>query len=336
MSNLVIQLDRISAKYLTKVGGNNVYLGAVANELSNFGIRVPKGFVTTADAYWDFIQRDGLYYSINELMDDLDIKNVEALEKAGVYIRSRVLKQSINTELENALFQAYWDLSKGVRDVPVSLRTSFIRGNVQDRLVCREQQTYLNIRGEENFIHAFRAVIASVFDNKAIKYRVRNGFSYREEALSVVVQKMVNNRNSENSISGKMYTFRAESERKNTVLITSSYGVVSGRKGLGCSDEFIVQKRGVQNDTGNIISCTLGTKAIKRVYSDIGKIGVSLVTTNVLETDRKRFSLSNYEVCELAKQAEKIEQYHGCPVVIDWVKDNVTNQFYIVQASLSN
>ena len=256
-------------------------------------------------------------------------------KKTGEYIRSRVLKQPINTELEKALFQAYWDLSKGVRDIPVLVRSSFIRGNVQDSLVAREQQSYLNIRGEENFIHAFRAVIAAVFNDKALTYRTLNGISYKEEAISVVVQEMVNSRNSVNSVSGKMFTFVAESDYKETVLITSSYGVVSGKEGIGYFDEFIWQKSSVQNSSGNIISRTLGTKAVKRVYSDHGKVGVSLVSRKVLEEDKKRFSLSDFEVCTLAKQAEKIEQYCGCPVVIDWVKDNVTNQFYIVQASLS-
>ncbi|PJE79160.1 Phosphoenolpyruvate synthase [invertebrate metagenome] len=330
MSDYVIKLDLLTTKDIDKVGGKNASLGEMLGQLTGAGVHVPSGVATTAEAYWDFLQTGGLYDRIHSLLDGLDINNIQALSSAGQSIREWIRSEPFRPEFKQAIIDAYQELSEGQADISVAIRSSATAEDLPDASFAGQQETFLNIRGHQNVLQAIKEVFASLFNDRAIAYRVHHGFDHRQVALSAGIQKMVR---SETGASGVMFTLDTESGFKDAVFVTSSYGlgetVVQGSVN---PDEFYVYKPGIEADRPAILRKTLGSKAIKMVYSDEASTGKSVKTVEVDVGQRQQFSINDQEIHELARQAITIEKHYGCPMDIEWAKDGDDGQIYIVQA----
>ncbi len=330
MSDYVIKLDQLTARDIDKVGGKNASLGEMLGQLTGVGVHVPTGVATTAEAYWDFLQAGGLYERIHQLLDTLDINDIHALVSAGRTIRAWIMAEPFRPEFEKAIINAYRELSEGQDNMPVAVRSSATAEDLPDASFAGQQETFLNIRGEQNVLRAVREVFASLFNDRAIAYRVHHGFDHRQVALSAGIQKMVR---SETGSSGVMFTLDTESGFSDAIFITSSYGlgetVVQGSVN---PDEFYVYKPAIQQDRSAILRRTLGSKAIKMIYSGDGAAGRSVETVDVDVEQRQQFSINDQDISELARQAIAIEKHYGCPMDIEWAKDGDDGQLYIVQA----
>ena len=330
MNSYVIELNQLTARDIDKVGGKNASLGEMLGQLSDAGVCVPDGFATTAEAYWDFLQADGLYDRIHQLLDTLDIDDIHALVSAGKTIRAWIMEEPFRPEFEQAITKAYHFLAEGQGDIPVAVRSSATAEDLPDASFAGQQETFLNIRGEQNVLKAVREVFASLFNDRAIAYRVHQGFDHRQVALSAGIQRMVR---SETGSSGVMFTLDTESGFDDAVFITSSYGLgETVVQGAVNPDEFYVYKQGIRTDRPAILRRNLGSKAIKMVYGDEDSTGRSVETVDVDDLERKQFSINDHDVHELARQALIIESHYGCPMDIEWAKDGDNDKLYIVQA----
>ncbi|WP_263079115.1 phosphoenolpyruvate synthase [Endozoicomonas sp. Mp262] len=330
MNDYVIPLNQLTAKDINQVGGKNASLGEMLGQLTNVGVHVPDGFATTAEAYWDFLQSGGLYERIHQQLDGLDINDIHALVTAGRTIRSWIMKEPFRPEFEQAIIQGYRQLCIDQADLAVAVRSSATAEDLPDASFAGQQETFLNIRGEQNVLRAVREVFASLFNDRAIAYRVHQGFDHRQVALSAGIQRMVR---SETGASGVMFTLDTESGFKDAIFITSSFGLgETVVQGAVNPDEFYVYKPGVKQQRPAILRRTLGSKAIKMIYSGDGAAGRSVETVDVDVEERQKFSISDQEAYELARQAIAIEDHYGCPMDIEWAKDGDDGQLYIVQA----
>lgn len=328
MNQYIIEFSKLGMNDVEKVGGKNASLGEMIANLSSLGVSVPGGFATTAEAFQDFLTQNQLTAKINQLLDSLDVDDIEALNKAGAKIRQWVIDAPFSPEFESALRSAFETLSEG-NDIAVAVRSSATAEDLPDASFAGQQETMLNVRGIDNVIKATKQVFASLFNDRAISYRVHKGFAHADVALSVGVQYMVK---SESGSSGVMFTLDTESGFDQVVFITSSYGlgetVVQGSVN---PDEFYVYKPNIEAEKPAILRKNIGSKLIKMVYAEDHE-EETVKTVDVAEKDRRQFSIDEEDIIELAKQALIIEKHYQRPMDIEWGKDGETGKIYILQA----
>jgi pyruvate,water dikinase len=300
------------------------------SNLAGAGVSVPGGFATTAQAYRDFLELSGLNQQIHDALDALDVDDVNALAKTGAQIRQWIMDAEFPEKLNTEIRTAFAALSAGNPDVAVAVRSSATAEDLPDASFAGQQETFLNIRGVDNVIRAAKEVFASLFNDRAISYRVHQGFDHKLVALSAGVQRMVR---SETGTAGVMFTLDTESGFRDVVFITGAYGLgETVVQGAVNPDEFYVHKNTLTAGRPAILRRNLGSKAIKMIYGDEAKAGRSVKTVDVDKADRARFCLTDAEVSELAKQAMIIEKHYQCPMDIEWAKDGDDGKLYIVQA----
>ncbi|WP_373388290.1 phosphoenolpyruvate synthase [Pseudomonas alcaligenes] len=330
MVEYVISLDKLGVHDVERVGGKNASLGEMISNLAGAGVSVPGGFATTAQAYRDFLEQSGLNDRIHAALDALDVDDVNALAKTGAQIRQWVMDAEFPAQLDADIRKAFAEMSGGNEQMAVAVRSSATAEDLPDASFAGQQETFLNIRGVDNVIRAAKEVFASLFNDRAIAYRVHQGFDHKLVALSAGVQRMVR---SETGTAGVMFTLDTESGFRDVVFITGAYGLgETVVQGAVNPDEFYVHKPTLEAGRPAILRRNLGSKAIKMVYGDEAKAGRSVKTVDVDRADRARFCISDAEVAELAKQALIIEKHYGRPMDIEWAKDGDDGKLYIVQA----
>ncbi len=327
MRQYVIGFSSIGRDDLHRVGGKNASLGELIAHLDALGIRVPNGFAITVDAYRDFLSQGGLGDAVHDLLHELDVDDIESLSRTGSRIREMIKAAPLPAGLEEAIGGAWEQLSRG-QDISVAVRSSATAEDLPEASFAGQQDTLLNVRGLVNVVGAVRLIYASLFNDRAIAYRVHQGFDHREVALSVAVQRMVR---SDLASSGVLFTLDTESGFRDLVLISSSYGLgESVVQGAVNPDEFYVYKPSLARGFHAVIRRNLGSKTEKMVYAENSGARVAIV--EVPAEDRDRFSLTDAEAEELARQAVAIEKHYGRPMDIEWGKDGGDGQLYILQA----
>ncbi len=329
MEPYVIKLDELGMDDVETVGGKNASLGEMISNLSNLGVAVPGGFATTAAAYRKFLSTGGLDKRIHEVLDSLDVDDIEALTSAGASIRGWIMETPLPDDLMRDVGAA-WEEMHGGRDIAVAVRSSATAEDLPDASFAGQQETYLNVRGLDNVVEAMHQVFASLFNDRAIAYRVHHGFVHADVALSAGVQTMVR---SDVGSSGVLFTLDTETGFRDAVFITSSWGLgETVVQGAVNPDEFYVYKPALANGKHPILRKNLGSKAIKMVYSDNPAPGKTVDTVDVDEGDSLTFSISDDDIVELAKMAVTIENHYGRPMDIEWGKDGNDGKLYILQA----
>ncbi len=331
MSEQVIWLDRLGMNDVDRVGGKNASLGEMISKLSALGVRVPGGFATTAIAYRRFLRHGGLAERINARLSALDINDVVALAEAGSEIRAWVIDTPFPDELLNAITESWKRMeAEGGSDIAVAVRSSATAEDLPDASFAGQQETYLNVRGLDNVIIAIKHVFASLYNDRAIAYRVHQNFQHEKVALSAGVQRMVR---SDVGASGVLFTLDTESGYRDAVFITGAYGLgETVVQGAVNPDEFYVYKPGLAQGRPAILKRGLGSKLIKMIYTDSMDHGRTVQTVEVPNEEQRRFCISDEQVEELARQAMTIENHYGRPMDIEWALDGVDDQLYIVQA----
>ncbi len=329
MEPYVIKLDELGMHDVEIVGGKNASLGEMISNLSGLGVTVPGGFATTSAAYRDFIATDGLGERINATLDELDVDNIGALAEAGAKIRGWIMAAPLPGQLMDAIGAA-WDEMSGGRDIAVAVRSSATAEDLPDASFAGQQETFLNVRGLDKVVEALHQVYASLFTDRAIAYRVHQGYDHSLVALSVGVQMMVR---SDVGSAGVMFTLDTESGFRDAVFITSSYGLgETVVQGAVNPDEFYVYKPALAADKFPILRKNLGAKALKMIYSDDPQPGKTVATVDVDESDSQKFSLTDDDVIALARMAVTIEKHYDRPMDIEWGKDGTDGKLYILQA----
>lgn len=331
MQEFVIWYEKLGMHDVDRVGGKNASLGEMISNLANAGVQVPGGFATTADAFNQFLEQSGVNERIYQLLDGLDVDDVTALSKAGAQIRQWVIDTPFQPELEQAIRQAYQQLhSDPTHDVSFAVRSSATAEDMPDASFAGQQETFLNVRGYDAVIIAIKHVFASLFNDRAISYRVHQGYDHRGVALSAGVQKMVR---SDLAASGVMFSIDTESGFEDVVFITSSYGlgemVVQGAVN---PDEFYVHKPTLAAGRPAVVKRNLGSKKVEMVYSAEKSHGKQVKIIDIDVARSRQFSLNDAEVEELAKQAMIIASHYGRAMDIEWAKDGNDGKLYIVQA----
>src|SRR3954467_12248663 len=327
----VAWLKDLRLKDLAQVGGKNSSLGEMTGALSEAGIRVPGGFATTADAFREFISANKLDERIAEKLKALDCSDVDALAACGKVIRSWIAEAPFPTGLEKEIRSFYQELEKQTSgETSFAVRSSATAEDLPEASFAGQQETFLNIRGIDNVLHAIRHVFASLYNDRAISYRVHQGFAHADVALSAAVQQMVR---SDLGSSGVLFTLDTESGFRDVVFITSAYGlgemVVQGAVN---PDEFYVHKPLLERGKPAIVRRALGSKLQKMVFSAAHAGEKVARRKEVDEAERHRFSLSDADVLELARYAVAIERHYGRPMDIEWGKDGNDGKIYILQA----
>ena len=330
MVEYVVSLDKLGVHDVEHVGGKNASLGEMISNLAGAGVSVPGGFATTAQAYRDFLEQSGLNDRIHAALDALDVDDINALTKTGAQIRQWVMEADFPARLDSEIRTAFAEMAAGNDNMAVAVRSSATAEDLPDASFAGQQETFLNIRGVDNVIRAAKEVFASLFNDRAIAYRVHQGFDHKLVALSAGVQRMVR---SETGTAGVMFTLDTESGFRDVVFITGAYGLgETVVQGAVNPDEFYVHKQTLEAGRPAILRRNLGSKAIKMVYGEEAKAGRSVKTVEVDRAERARFCLTDAEVSELAKQAMIIEQHYQRPMDIEWAKDGDDGKLYIVQA----
>lgn len=325
----VITLDKLGKDDIDKVGGKNASLGEMIGHLADLGVNVPGGFATTAAAFNRFLSDTGLTDKINAELKNLDVNDVHALTETGKKIRGWIVEQALPSDLEQEIRDAFAKMSNG-EDIAVAVRSSATAEDLPDASFAGQQETFLNIRGIENVLIAIKEVFASLYNDRAIAYRVHKGFEHAGVALSAGIQRMVR---SETGASGVMFTLDTESGFDGVVFITASYGlgemVVQGAVN---PDEFYLSKDLLTAGKPAVIRRNLGSKHKKMIYGDDGSTSKSTKIVDVDKADRMQFALTTDELNQLAKQALIIEKHYGHAMDIEWAKDGDTGEIFIVQA----
>ncbi len=329
MSQQVIAFNQLGKHDVELVGGKNSSLGEMISHLGNLGVNVPNGFATTSDAFNRFLNETGLLDKINAELKDLDVDDVELLAQTGAKIRGWIIDQELPKDLEDEIRAAFNELSGG-QDIAVAVRSSATAEDLPDASFAGQQETFLNIRGIDNVLIAIKEVFASLYNDRAIAYRVHKGFEHAGVALSAGIQRMVR---SETGTSGVMFTLDTESGFDEVVFITASYGlgemVVQGAVN---PDEFYLSKALLEQNRPAVVRRNLGSKQKKMVYGDEGSTTKSTKIVDVDKADCNQFALTTDELTRLAKQALIIEKHYGQPMDIEWAKDGDTGEIFIVQA----
>ena len=331
LQDYVIWFDELGMNDVDRVGGKNASLGEMISNLAAAGVSVPGGFATTAAAYWDFLDESGLRKRIGDALDGLDVDDVDALASIGAAIRQMVLDTPFTERLEREITEAYARLeAEAGGEASFAVRSSATAEDLPDASFAGQQETFLNVRGLDNVLLAVKHVFASLFNDRAISYRVHQGFDHAQVALSAGIQRMVR---SDVGAAGVMFTMDTESGFRDVVFITASYGLgETVVQGAVNPDEFYVHKPTLAAGRPAVLRRTLGSKAIKMVYSDEAGHGRSVQTVDVDAAESQRFSLDDNEVQDLARQALIIEQHYGRPMDIEWGKDGRDGKLYILQA----
>ncbi len=331
MNRYVIAFDALRMNDVEKVGGKNASLGEMISQLAHLGVRVPGGFATTAEAYRDFLKHRGLDRRINELLDRLDVDDVEALAATGASIRGWIAEQPFPEQLEKEITAHYHALAgSGGADATFAVRSSATAEDLPDASFAGQQETFLNIHGLDNVLHAVKHVFASLYNDRAIAYRVHKNFRHADVALSAGVQRMVR---SDVGAAGVIFTLDTESGFRDVVFVTASYGLgETVVQGAVNPDEFYVHKPKLAEGRPSIIRRNLGSKLVRMEFTDSKQAGRSTRTVDVAEVDRNRFALTDTDVLELARYAVTIEQHYGRPMDIEWGRDGIDGKLYILQA----
>jgi pyruvate,water dikinase len=328
LTEYVLSFDAVGLQDIDRVGGKNASIGEMLRALTQLGVRVPRGFATTAEAFRQFLGQGGLAGRINAELDALDSADVTALAASGARIRRWILDTPLPPALQEAVLNSWRAMDAG-KDIAVAVRSSATAEDLPSASFAGQQETFLNVRGEAALLRAVHEVYASLFNDRAIAYRVHQGFAHAQVALSVGVQHMVR---SDLGTSGVMFTLDTDSGFRDVVFITSSYGLgETVVQGAVNPDEFYVYKPALRTGRRSILRRSLGTKAIKMIYADAGS-AERVRTVEVPAAERARFSLSDAEVEALARLALLIEQHYGCPMDIEWARDGTDQQLYILQA----
>jgi pyruvate,water dikinase len=329
---LVVPFENLRMTDVEAVGGKNASLGEMISQLPQ-GVRVPTGFATTAHAFREFLKHGGLADRINAKLDALDTEDVRALAAVGAEIRAMVEAQPFPADLEKAIREDYAKLSAGNPQASFAVRSSATAEDLPDASFAGQQETFLNVVGADEVLHKMKEVFASLYNDRAISYRVHKGFAHADVALSAGVQRMVR---SDLGAAGVMFTIDTESGFEDVVFITSSYGLgETVVQGAVNPDEFYVHKPMLKAGKRAVVRRNLGSKLIQMVFStpEEKKAGGKLVKTIDVPTEqRNRYSLSDADVEQLAKYALVIEQHYGRPMDIEWGKDGTDGQIYILQA----
>ncbi len=329
MHPFVISFQTLGISDIDQVGGKNASLGEMIRNLAATGVCVPGGFATTADAFRDFLSQNGLDKRIEQVLSLLDMEDVTALAETGAKIRSWILKADLPERLVQEIRAHYEVLARGGVG-SFAVRSSATAEDLPDASFAGQQETYLNIQGIDNVLHAIREVFASLYNDRAISYRVHKGFTHADVALSAGVQRMVR---SDLGASGVMFTLDTESGFRDAVFITSAYGlgemVVQGSVN---PDEFYVHKQKLAEGYPAIVRRSLGSKLQRMVFDAGNAVGNSTKIEDVPLSERGLFSITDEEVLELARHAMAIEQHYGRPMDIEWGRDGLDGKLYILQA----
>ncbi len=330
MSENIVPLDRLGMHDVNRVGGKNASLGEMIGKLGGLGVEVPGGFATTADAFNDFLDQAGIRARIHERLEQLDTDDVRALAAAGKEIRDWIVDAPLPDALRHDITAAYAEMAVDGKDATVAVRSSATAEDLPDASFAGQQETFLNVRGIEQVLQAIRLVFASLFNDRAISYRVHQGFAHADVSLSAGVQRMVR---SDLAASGVMFSIDTESGFEDAVFITSSYGLgETVVQGAVNPDEFYVYKKNLDSAARSILLKNRGSKLIKMIYADDANPEHAVSTVDVDEADRYRFSIDEDEITALARMAVTIERHYGRPMDIEWAKDGENGKLYIVQA----
>jgi pyruvate,water dikinase len=330
LNDLVLWLDTLRMTDLGKVGGKNASLGEMIGNLAKLGVSVPGGFATTADAFQQYLDKSGVAKRIQARLATLDVDDVEALTTAGKEIREWVTETPLPADLDQAIRDAYAKLCKdaGAENIAVAVRSSATAEDLPDASFAGQQETFLNVVGIEDVLHKVKEVFASLYNDRAIAYRVHQGFKHEDVFLSAGVQLMVR---SDVGASGVLFTLDTESGFRDVVFVTGSYGlgemVVQGAVN---PDEFYVFKPTLKQGKPAVLRRALGAKQLRMVYSN--KPGERVKIEDTPAELRNKFCITDEDVQELSRQALIIEQHYGRPMDVEWAKDGNTGKLYIVQA----
>ena len=332
MSQNVIWFENLRMTDVESVGGKNASLGEMISQLTEKGVRVPTGFATTAEAYRTFLAHNGLSDRISQALAALDVNDVTELARVGKEIRQWILDTPFPAELDADIETAWNKMvsDAGSDQISVAVRSSATAEDLPDASFAGQQETFLNINGLENVKEAMRHVFASLYNDRAISYRVHKGFAHDIVALSAGVQRMVR---SDSGAAGVMFSIDTESGFEDVVFVTASYGLgETVVQGAVNPDEFYVHKPTLRAGKPAILRKTMGSKLIKMTFTDSAQAGKSVQVVDVPEQERKQFSISNEEITELAKYALIIEEHYGRPMDIEWGRDGLDGKLYILQA----
>ncbi|MCL1084267.1 phosphoenolpyruvate synthase [Shewanella psychromarinicola] len=330
MQQYVLWYQELGMGDVNKVGGKNASLGEMISNLANAGVQVPGGFATTSHAFNEFLEQSGVNQKIFDILATLDVDDVTELAKVGAQIRQWVIDTPFQPALEVAIREAYEQLSSETQEASFAVRSSATAEDMPDASFAGQQETFLNVKGFDAVMLAVKHVYASLFNDRAISYRVHQGYEHQGVALSAGVQRMVR---SDKAASGVMFTMDTESGNNDVVFITSSFGlgemVVQGAVN---PDEFYVHKPILAQGHQAVVRRNIGSKLIQMVYSDDAAHGKQVKIEDVAAEQRRIFSINDEEVMELAKQAVIIEKHYGRAMDIEWAKDGNDGKLYIVQA----
>ncbi|MEZ5458779.1 MAG: phosphoenolpyruvate synthase [Steroidobacteraceae bacterium] len=324
----VIPFEQLKIGDVERVGGKNASIGEMIGQLARLGVRVPGGFATTADAYREFLRQGGLDEKIRAALARLDVDDVTALAATGASIRRWILETPFPAALEQAVLGEYRRMAAG-RDIAVAVRSSATAEDLPEASFAGQQETFLNVRGEQSVLTAMHEVFASLFNDRAIAYRVHQGFDHSLVALSAGIQYMVR---SDLGASGVMFTLDTDSGFRDVVFITASYGLgETVVQGAVNPDEFYLHKPALRAGRRAVLRRNLGAKAIRMIYADAGS-AERVRTVDVPPADRQRFCIDDADLVELGKQALIIEEHYGQPMDIEWARDGETGEIMILQA----
>ncbi|HEX3846712.1 MAG TPA: phosphoenolpyruvate synthase [Steroidobacteraceae bacterium] len=330
MKPYIIPFEQLKNKDVELVGGKNASIGEMISSLKSLGVAVPGGFATTSHAYRDFLAQDGLEERIRGALEGLDVDDVTRLAAVGAQIRGWMLATPFPRRLQDEIVAAWRKMGESAGgDYAVAVRSSATAEDLPEASFAGQQETFLNVRGEQALMTCVHEVYASLFNDRAISYRVHSGFDHGAVALSVGIQHMVR---SDLGSAGVMFTLDTDSGFRDVVFVTAAYGLgETVVQGAVNPDEFYVYKPALQAGRRPIVRKNLGAKALKMVYADPGS-KERVRTVDVAAADRARFSLQDADIIELSKQALIIEKHYATPMDIEWGKDGVTGKIYILQA----
>ena len=331
MPEQVIPFENLRNKDVSLVGGKNASLGEMISQLQANGVRVPTGFATTASAFNEFLEHDSLGEKIEQQLEGLDIEDVSLLAAVGKKIRQWIIKTPFSESLNQHIEKHYDELiKKSAKGTTFAVRSSATAEDLPDASFAGQQESFLNIHGVENIKQAIKEVFASLYNDRAISYRVHKGFIHSDVAISAGIQQMVR---SDIGCSGVMFTIDTESGFKDVVFITASYGLgETVVQGAVNPDEFYVHKPLLKKGMHSIVRRTIGSKKVKMIFSEDTKAGLSTKIVDVEPKDSDVFSISDKDIIELSNYAVSIESHYKCPMDIEWGKNGLDGKIYILQA----